>query len=301
MFEHLQTEQINEETEHLDSSSSLEIVTLMNHADKSVPIAVEKVLPKVALAIDQIVVRLKQGGRLIYAGAGTSGRLGILDAAECPPTFSTPPDLVQSIIAGGKEATFRAIENAEDDEPAGAKALSALELSTLDAVVGLSASGRTPFVKGALQHAATHGALTISVSCNPASEIGKLAQIAIDVQTGPEVLAGSTRLKAGTAQKMILNMISTGAMVGLGKVYKNLMVDMKATNFKLQERSKSIIMRATGTTYETAESTLAAADQHVKLAILMIEKGVSADVGKRLLDAAEGHLGNALSIEEGSR
>ncbi|GMA65012.1 N-acetylmuramic acid 6-phosphate etherase [Alicyclobacillus fastidiosus] len=299
MFEHLQTEQINEETEHLDSASSLEIVTLMNRADKSVPRAVEQVLPQVARAIDEIVIRLKQGGRLIYVGAGTSGRLGILDAAECPPTFSTPPDLVQSVIAGGKEATFKALENAEDDEPAGAKALADLEISSLDAVVGLSASGRTPFVKGALQYAATRAALTIGVACNAESEIGKLAQIAIDVHTGPEVLAGSTRLKAGTAQKLILNMISTGAMVRLGKVYKNLMVDMKATNYKLQERSKSIIMRATGATYEAAETALAAADQHVKLAILMIEKGVSADVGKRLLAGAEGYLRTALSTEEG--
>lgn len=298
MLDHLRTEQPSSNTEHLDALNSLEIVKLMNQAEKSVPLLVEEVLPEIAKAIEEIVVRMKQGGRLIYAGAGTSGRLGFLDAAECPPTFSTPSELVQSVIAGGKTAVFEAVENAEDDEQAGAADIKEVGLSPLDIVIGLSASGRTPYAKGAIRYANSLGALSIAVTCNQGSEIGKLVDIAIEVNTGPEVLMGSTRLKAGTAQKMILNMISTGTMVRMGKVYRNLMVDMKATNHKLRERSKHIIMLATGASYETAESILAAADNHVKLAILMLERGVSADVGLKLLERADGYLRAALSLEE---
>lgn len=290
----LQTEQPNQLAERLDVSNSIEIATLMNEAEKSVPFAVEAVLPAVARAIDEIVVRMKQGGRLIYIGAGTSGRLGFLDAAECPPTFSTPNDLVQSIIAGGKDAVFSAVENAEDDEQAGPKELAELNLQSTDSVVGLSASGRTPFVIGSLQYAKSIGALTIGVTCNQDSVIGQRVDIAIDVNTGPEILMGSTRLKAGTAQKMVLNMLSTGTMVHLGKVYKNLMVDFKATNFKLKERSKRVIMLATSVTYEMAETALEAANGHVKLAILMLIRGVSADVATDMLAHADGHLHIAL-------
>jgi len=298
MLDQLRTEQPNSSTEHLDALSSLEIIKLMNQAEKSVPLLVEEALPEIAKAIEEIVVRMKQGGRLIYAGAGTSGRLGFLDAAECPPTFSTPSELVQSVIAGGKTAVFEAIENAEDDEQAGCADIKAIGLSRLDTVIGLSASGRTPYAKGAILYANSIGAFTIGITCNQGSEIGKLVDIAIEVNTGPEVLMGSTRLKAGTAQKMILNMISTGTMVRLGKVYRNLMVDMKATNHKLRERSKQIIMLATGASYEIAESILPAADNHVKLAILMVERGVSAEVGLRLLEQADGYLRVALTLEE---
>jgi len=298
MLEDLQTEQSNRLTERLDESNSLEIVTLMNEAEKTVPLAVAAVLPTVAGAIDAIVRRMKQGGRLIYIGAGTSGRLGFLDAAECPPTFSTPPELVQSIIAGGKDAVFAAVENAEDDDQAGAQELAQLDVQATDTVVGLSASGRTPFVIGSLDYAKAVGALTIGVTCNKGSVIGAHADIAIDIDTGPEILMGSTRLKAGTAQKLVLNMLSTGTMVQLGKVYKNLMVDLKASNYKLKERSKRIIMRATGVDYEAAERALDAADEHVKLAILMLQKNVSASVARYLLEQSDGHLRRALAFTE---
>ena len=301
MLNHLRTEQPNSTTEQLDVLNPLEIVSVMNQAEKSVPLLVEEVLPDIAKAIEETVVRMKQGGRLIYAGAGTSGRLGFLDATECPPTFNTPPELVQSVIAGGKTAVFEAVENAEDDEQAGSTDIKELGLSPLDIVIGLSASGRTPYAKGAILYANSIGALSIAVTCNQGSEIGKLVDIAIEVNTGPEILMGSTRLKAGTAQKMIVNMISTGTMVRMGKVYRNLMVDMKPTNHKLRERSKHIIMLATGASYEIAKATLAAADNHVKLAILMIERGVSADVGLTLLERADGYLRVALSLEEGAR
>lgn len=300
MLEHLQTEQPNAETEQLDSLSSLEIATLMNEAEKTVPLAVEMVLPNVAQAIDAVYLRLKQGGRLIYVGAGTSGRLGFLDSAECPPTFSTPPELVQSVIAGGTSAVFSAVENAEDDEEAAKEELANRGLSSSDIVVGLSASGRTPFAKGGILYAKSVGALSIALTCNRDSEIGELADIAIDVDTGPEVLMGSTRLKAGTAQKMVLNMISTGAMVRLGKVYRNLMVDMKATNFKLKERSKRIVMLATGCESDQAEVALAEAGDHVKLAILMVKKGVTAEVGGQLLLQTDGHLREALVLGGGT-
>lgn len=300
MLEHLQTEQPNAETEQLDSLSSLEIATLMNEAEKTVPLAVEMVLPNVAQAIDAVYLRLKQGGRLIYVGAGTSGRLGFLDSAECPPTFSTPPELVQSVIAGGTSAVFSAVENAEDDEEAAKEELANRGLSSSDVVVGLSASGRTPFAKGGILYAKSVGALSIALTCNRDSEIGELADIAIDVDTGPEVLMGSTRLKAGTAQKMVLNMISTGAMVRLGKVYRNLMVDMKATNFKLKERSKRIVMLATGCESDQAEVALAEAGDHVKLAILMVKKGVTAEVGGELLLQTDGHLREALVLGGGT-
>lgn len=300
MLEHLQTEQPNAETEQLDSLSSLEIATLMNEAEKTVPLAVEMVLPNVAQAIDAVYLRLKQGGRLIYVGAGTSGRLGFLDSAECPPTFSTPPELVQSVIAGGTSAVFSAVENAEDDEEAAKEELANRGLSSSDVVVGLSASGRTPFAKGGILYAKSVGALSIALTCNRDSEIGELADIAIDVDTGPEVLMGSTRLKAGTAQKMVLNMISTGAMVRLGKVYRNLMVDMKATNFKLKERSKRIVMLATGCESDQAEVALAEAGDHVKLAILMVKKGVTAEVGGQLLLQTDGHLREALVLGGGT-
>lgn len=300
MLEHLQTEQPNAETEQLDSLSSLEIATLMNEAEKTVPLAVEMVLPNVAQAIDAVYLRLKQGGRLIYVGAGTSGRLGFLDSAECPPTFSTPPELVQSVIAGGTSAVFSAVENAEDDEEAAKEELANRGLSSSDVVVGLSASGRTPFAKGGILYAKSVGALSIALTCNRDSEIGELADIAIDVDTGSEVLMGSTRLKAGTAQKMVLNMISTGAMVRLGKVYRNLMVDMKATNFKLKERSKRIVMLATGCESDQAEVALAEAGDHVKLAILMVKKGVTAEVGGQLLLQTDGHLREALVLGGGT-
>ncbi|QSO55223.1 N-acetylmuramic acid 6-phosphate etherase [Alicyclobacillus curvatus] len=294
MLANLQTEQPNWQTERLDISNSLEIVTLMNHAEKMVPQAVEAVLPKVALAVDHIVDNVKRGGRLFYVGAGTSGRLGILDATECPPTFGTSPDLVQYVMAGGESAVFEAVEHAEDDDEAGAKELRTRRLSKNDSVIGLTASGRTPFVIGAIREATRSGALTVGVTCNLNSDLGKVSEISIDVDTGPEVLMGSTRLKAGTAQKMVLNMISTATMVRLGKVYKNLMVDLKVTNEKLLERAKRIVMVSADVDYQAAEAALEAADGHVKTAILMVKKGVDKTRADTLLAEANGFLRIAL-------
>ncbi|MBY6273211.1 MAG: N-acetylmuramic acid 6-phosphate etherase, partial [Bacillaceae bacterium] len=246
MLEQLTTEKRNPNTMDIDQMSIKEILQIMNKEDQSVPIAINKEIDKIESAIQMVIDSFRRGGRLIYIGAGTSGRLGVLDAAECPPTFGTDPAMVQGIIAGGKEAFTRAVEGAEDNEQMGGDDLKAIRLTNLDTVVGIAASGRTPYVIGALKYAKSIGAKTVSISNNKNSIIGTLADVAIEVETGPEVLTGSTRLKAGTAQKLILNMISTVSMIGIGKVYKNLMVDVRPTNHKLIERSKRIIMEATG-------------------------------------------------------
>ncbi|MFZ0369656.1 MAG: N-acetylmuramic acid 6-phosphate etherase [Halobacillus sp.] len=294
----LTTEQRNLRSKHMDQMSTGEILTVMNKEDQRVAEAVQTVLPQVEEAIKHITTALKKGGRLFYVGAGTSGRLGILDASECPPTFMVPPDKVQAVMAGGGSALSRARENTEDNEQQGKVDLKEKQLTDLDVVVGITASGRTPYPIGALKYAGEKGAYTISLSCNPLSEISAFAKTSIEVVVGPEVLTGSTRLKAATAHKMILNMISTTTMVHLGKVYENLMVDVHASNHKLRERAKRIIVECTQASYEKADQTLVEADFQVKPAIVMLQSGVSYEKALNLLDKNEGHLRQALRTQD---
>lgn len=291
----METERRNEKTMNLDQLSYLEILTLMNEEDQQVPIAIKKVLPEIERAVSVIVEKFKQNGRLIYTGAGTSGRLGVLDAAECPPTFGTDKNKVIGLIAGGEKAFIEAIEGAEDNVELGADDLKAIHLTDNDVVVGMAASGRTPYVKGALTYAKSIGAKTVSISCNPNSEIGQISDIGIDVSVGPEVLTGSTRLKAGTAQKLILNMISTVSMIGIGKVYQNLMVDVQTTNRKLEERAIQIVIMSTGTTRDLAEKVLKENNFNVKLAIIIILLNVDKDVALKALNNAEGHVRDTIN------
>lgn len=296
---HLVTESRNPNTLKIDEVTTLEMVKLINNEDKKVAEAVEKELPNIAEAIDQIVERMKKGGRIIYIGAGTSGRLGILDASECPPTYGVSEDLVIGVIAGGKEAIFRAKEGAEDSTELAAEDLKEKELNENDTVVGLAASGRTPYVIGGLNYANSIGALTVSVTCNPDSEVSKAAKIAIAPVVGPEAVTGSTRLKAGTAQKLVLNMLSTGAMIKLGKVYGNLMVDVKASNEKLVERTKKIVIEATGVSREEAEKVLLETNYNVKLSILMILSKLNKEKATDILEKNKGYISHALkSINE---
>lgn len=286
----LATEQSNNKTSHIDALPTTEVIRLINEEDKKVAEAVGAIAPSIAAAVDVIAERLQKGGRLFYIGAGTSGRIGILDAAECPPTFGTAPDLVQGLIAGGRSAVFKAHEGVEDDPELGKADLSAKNLTACDVVVGLSASGRTPYVAGALAYAASVGAATISVDCSPGSVISSYADIDLCVLSGPEVIAGSTRMKAGTAQKMILNMLSTGAMIKLGKVYGNLMVDVTASNEKLRERARRIVMTVSQCSRKTAEEALAQCGGKVKTAVVMTRLGISrAEADKRLAEAG-GHI-----------
>lgn len=290
----LRTEDASELYQDLDTRTVSEIVELMNAAEKTVAYAVERASLEIVRAVDLVVSKMENGGRLIYVGAGTSGRLGVLDAAECPPTFNTPPDLVQAILAGGDGAMFEAVEHAEDQFADAEYELTSRRLSGSDVVVGITASGRTPFVIGALDYAKSVGASTIALACNPNSEVSAHADVAIEVDTGPEVLMGSTRLKAGTAEKMVLNIISTATMVRLGKVYRNLLVDLRATNHKLVERSKRIHMLVTGRTYEEAEAALETAGGNLKAAILVTQSGVTKETAERLLRTANGFLRAAL-------
>jgi N-acetylmuramic acid 6-phosphate etherase len=291
---HLHTEQLSRIYDNLDMSSTLEILHMMNEADKTVPRAIGEALPMVEQAINLIVEKLQKGGRLFYVGAGTSGRLGILDASECPPTFNTPPSLVHGIIAGGSQAVFESVEEAEDQPLFAISDLKNTNFTSVDVVVGIAASGRTPYVVGALQYAKKIGAGCISLSCNPHAVISSIADVAIEVDTGPEVLMGSTRLKAGTAQKLVLNMLSTVTMIRLGKTYRNLMVDLQCTNEKLLERSKRIIMLATNIDYDEATKALDEGGGRVKTAILMVQKGVDKATAESLLQKAHGFLRNAL-------
>ena len=293
-LEKLTTETRNENTLDIDRVSTLEMVKKINNEDKKVAEAIEKELPNIAEAIDEIVKRMRKGGRLIYIGAGTSGRLGVLDASECPPTYGVSEELVQGIIAGGKEAIFRAKEGAEDSKELAVEDLKNKSLTANDIVVGLAASGRTPYVIGGLNYADEIGALTISVTCNANSEVSKAAKISISPVVGPEVVTGSTRLKSGTAQKLVLNMLSTGAMIKLGKVYGNLMVDVRATNEKLIERAKKIVCEATGVTREEAENVLKETDFDVKLSIFMILSKLNKDEAKKTLDENHGYIAEAL-------
>ena len=290
----LVTESRNKETMGLDQMTPLEIVTVMNREDGKAVNAVGEVLPQIAQAIAWCTDSLKQKGRIIYIGAGTSGRLGVLDAVECPPTFGVSPDVVVGLMAGGTPAFVRAVEGAEDSQTMGEEDLKEIHLSPADIVIGLAASGRTPYVIYGLRYAKKIGCRTVAVSCNRDSEIGKEADLAIEPVPGPEVLTGSTRLKAGTVQKMVLNMRSTGSMVGIGKVYQNLMVDVVQTNMKLITRAENIVMTATGCTREEARDSLEEAEGSVKLAITMILLQCGAKSAKTRLNRAGGYVRNAI-------
>ncbi|BBE76281.1 MULTISPECIES: N-acetylmuramic acid 6-phosphate etherase [Phytobacter] len=290
----LVSETRNPETMDLDALTTIELVNRFNQQDTLVAQAVKATLPEVAKAVDAAALALKAGGRIIYMGAGTSGRLGVLDASECPPTFGVPHGLVVGLIAGGPGALLKAVEGAEDNAQLGEDDLKALSLNAADLVVGLAASGRTPYVIGGLKYANVVGCTTVAVSCNPDSPIAHEADIAISPVVGPEALTGSTRLKSGTAQKLVLNMISTGAMVKFGKVYQNLMVDMKATNIKLVDRACRMVVEATGVTRDVAESVLKQTDFDVKPAILMVLTGLDAPAARAKLTAHQGFLRAAL-------
>lgn len=287
---HLVSEGRNPDTMDIDLQPSIEIVKRLNQQDKSVPLAVEKVLPEVAQAVDKIVEAFQVGGRLIYLGAGTSGRLGVLDASECPPTFGVSDQMVIGLIAGGQEAMFKAKEGAEDDPQLGESDLQSVNLTPDDVVVGIAASGRTPYVIGALTYANELGATTVALSCNPDSPIAEIAEIAISPVVGPEALTGSTRLKSGTAQKLVLNMLTTASMIRLGKSYQNLMVDVKATNKKLLARATRIVMQATDCDKAQATSTLEETEFDVKLAILMILTGLGIQEAREQLHHQQGFL-----------
>lgn len=292
----LTTETRNEATKKLDTMNPLEIATLMNQEDGRVVDGIREVLPQVAEAIAWVREALEAGGRLIYMGAGTSGRLGVLDSVECPPTFGVSPDMVVGLIAGGEGAFIKAVEGAEDSETLGVEELKGIGLSGRDIVVGIAASGRTPYVIGGLEYARSLGCKTIAVACNKGSLVGAAADLAIEPVSGPEVLTGSTRLKAGTAQKMILNMISTGAMVGIGKVYENLMVDVMPTNEKLRVRARNIVTEATGCSPEKADQQLEAAGGSVKTAIVMELLGCTAAEAEEKLKESHGHIRKCLSM-----
>ena len=291
----LTTEARNPRTAELDAMSTLDMVTAMNDEDRHVADAVRHELPRIAQAIDAIAARMHKGGRLIYAGAGTSGRLGVLDAAECPPTFSADARQVVGLIAGGPNAFLKAVEGAEDDPALGAADVRALAPTHKDTVVGIAASGRTPWVVGALQAARAAGAFTVAVVCNRGSAVAAAAELPIEVVTGPEVLTGSTRLKAGTATKLVLNMLSTGAFVRLNKVHGNLMVDLQATNAKLKARAQRIVEQATGCEPATAGELLARCDGDVKAAIVVQQKRVEPHVARTLLFTHDGSVRAALA------
>ena len=284
------TESRNNASANIDTLSTLEMLTVINNEDKKVAIAVEKILPAIAQAVDAITQAFANNGRLIYCGAGTSGRLGILDASECPPTFGSPAEQVVGLIAGGKTAILKAVENAEDNQQAGELDLKNIQLNKNDVVVGIAASGRTPYVIGAMRYAKSLGCDVVSLCCNDNSEMATIADIALDVIVGPEVVTGSSRLKAGTAQKLVLNMLTTGSMIKSGKVFGNLMVDVQATNAKLIERQKKIIMEATDCTREIAETALIESGHHCKTAIVMILTGVDATQAKDSLQQHKGFI-----------
>ena len=288
------TEQRNPNSMHVDSLSALEIVQLMNQEDKQVPLAIEKCLPQIAQAVECIVAAFQQGGRLVYIGAGTSGRLGVLDASECPPTFGVSPEMVKGIIAGGERALRHPIEGAEDSKTQAVVDLQTIHFSSQDVLVGIAASGRTPYVIGALEYAKSLGSVTVSIASNPNSAMANIVDIAIDTVVGPEVLTGSSRLKSGTAQKLVLNMLTTASMILMGKCYQNLMVDVQASNEKLKARAIRIVMQATDCDKALAEETLKQADQNAKLAIMMILSGLDRAQAEALLEKHQGKLQLAL-------
>ena len=288
------TEQRNPNSMHVDSLSALEIVQLMNEEDKQVPLAIEKCLPQIAQAVECIVAAFQQGGRLVYIGAGTSGRLGVLDASECPPTFGVSPEMVKGIIAGGERALRHPIEGAEDSKTQAVVDLQTIQFSSKDVLVGIAASGRTPYVIGALEYAKSLGSVTVSITSNPNSAMANIVDIAIDTVVGPEVLTGSSRLKSGTAQKLVLNMLTTASMILMGKCYQNLMVDVQASNEKLKARAIRIVMQATDCDKTLAEETLKQANQNAKLAIMMILSGLDRAQAEALLEKHQGKLQLAL-------
>lgn len=288
------TEQRNPNSMHVDSLSALEIMRLMNEEDKQVPLAIEKCLPQIAQAVECIVAAFQQGGRLVYIGAGTSGRLGVLDASECPPTFGVSPEMVKGIIAGGERALRHPIEGAEDSKEQAVVDLQTIQFSSKDVLVGIAASGRTPYVIGALEYAKSLGSVTVSIASNPNSAMANIVDIAIDTVVGPEVLTGSSRLKSGTAQKLVLNMLTTASMILMGKCYQNLMVDVQASNEKLKARAIRIVMQATDCDKSLAEETLKQADQNAKLAIMMILTGLDRAQAEALLKKHQGKLQLAL-------
>ena len=288
------TEQRNPNSMHVDSLSALEIVQLMNDEDKQVPLAIEKCLPQIAQAVECIVAAFQQGGRLVYIGAGTSGRLGVLDASECPPTFGVSPEMVKGIIAGGERALRHPIEGAEDSKAQAVIDLQTIQFSSKDVLVGIAASGRTPYVIGALEYAKSLGSVTVSIASNPNSAMANIVDIAIDTVVGPEVLTGSSRLKSGTAQKLVLNMLTTASMILMGKCYQNLMVDVQASNEKLKARAIRIVTQATDCDKALAEETLKQADQNAKLAIMMILSGLDRAQAEALLEKHQGKLQLAL-------
>lgn len=288
------TEQRNPNSMHVDSLSALEIVQLMNKEDKQVPLAIEKCLPQIAQTVECIVAAFQQGGRLVYIGAGTSGRLGVLDASECPPTFGVSPEMVKGIIAGGERALRHPIEGAEDSKTHAVVDLQTIQFSSKDVLVGIAASGRTPYVIGALEYAKSLGSVTVSIASNPNSAMANIVDIAIDTVVGPEVLTGSSRLKSGTAQKLVLNMLTTASMILMGKCYQNLMVDVQASNEKLKARAIRIVMQATDCDKTLAEETLKLADQNAKLAIMMILSGLDRAQAEALLEKHHGKLQLAL-------
>ncbi|GGO46260.1 N-acetylmuramic acid 6-phosphate etherase [Streptomyces daqingensis] len=299
-LETLTTEAFRSELSEIDRLPTLEIARIMSGEDSTVPAAVADQLPRIAAAIDGIAERMARGGRLIYAGAGTAGRLGVLDASECPPTFNTDPADVVGLIAGGPAAVSTSVEGAEDSKELAAADLDGLQLTADDTVVGISASGRTPYAVGAVEYARnTHGSFTVGLSCNANSPLGAAAAQRIEVVVGPELLTGSTRLKAGTAQKLVLNMLSTITMIRLGKTFGNLMVDVRASNEKLRARSRRIVSLATGADDETIEAALTQADDEVKNAILIILAGVDGRTAAKLLADADGHLRAAIRTATG--
>ncbi|WP_406738271.1 N-acetylmuramic acid 6-phosphate etherase [Streptomyces sp. NBC_00853] len=292
----LTTEAFRQDLAEIDRLSTLDIARTMNAEDATVPAAVSGQLPQIAAAVDAIAERMARGGRLVYAGAGTAGRMGVLDASECPPTFNTDPADVVGLIAGGPSAMVKAVEGAEDSKELAAEDLAALEIGPHDSVVGISASGRTPYAIGAVEYARTRGALTVGLSCNAGSALAAAADHGIEVVVGPELLTGSTRLKAGTAQKLVLNLISTITMIRLGKTYGNLMVDMRSSNEKLRARARRIVALATGAPDAEIEAALTATGGEVKNAVLVVLGGVDGPTAAELLAASQGHLRAALEL-----
>ena len=288
------TEERNPLTKDIDTLPTLDMLSLINAEDQKVALAVRDELPNIAVAVDAITVRMQRGGRLIYIGAGTSGRLGVLDASECPPTFGTSPKLVVGLIAGGPAALTEAVEGAEDDQEGGAAEIAKLNVNESDCVIAIAASGRTPYAIGGLQEAKKRGALTVSIACNRPSSLEGLAEIGITPVVGPEVVSGSTRLKAGTAQKMVLNMISTAAMIRLGKTYSNLMVDVQPTNVKLRQRARRIVAEATGLDLQRATEILSACNGEVKTAIVAILAGVPPEIARIRLHETGGYVRKAM-------
>ena len=293
-LKNMSTETRNQNTMNLDIMTPLEVVTVMNQEDAKVPEAIKPALPNIAQCVTWAISSIEAGGRIIYMGAGTSGRLGVLDAVECPPTFGVAPEVVVGLIAGGEKAFVKAVEGAEDSRELGRQDLVDIKLEARDIVIGIAASGRTPYVLGGLAYAKEVGCHTVGISCNPGSAVGAAAELAIEVVPGPECLTGSTRLKSGTCQKLILNMISTATMVGCGKAYQNLMVDVMQTNEKLVVRAQNIVMEATGCDRETAAEKIAIAGGNAKTAITMILADCGLEEAKARLEKAKGHVREAI-------